>query len=107
MAIAIPRGTSDPVIDQMVSALTAYQADHPQAHIDLYRRNPVSVRLRIIDPGFAGKSKLERSEHVWKYFDALPDMVVGDISVVLLLSPEEMKTSFANVEFDDPAPSML
>ncbi len=107
MAINIPRGNSDEVIDKIVAALHAYETDHPQAQIDLYRQNSVSVRIRIIDPDFAGQGKPQRSTQAWQYLVDLPDEVQSDISTVLLLTPDEAKMSFANYEFDDPTPSKL
>ena len=107
MAINIPRGNSDEVIDKMIAALRTYEADHPRAQIDLYRQNSVSVRVRIIDPDFAGQGKPQRSKQAWRYLGDLPDEVQSDISTVLLLTPDETKKSFANFEFDDPVPSKL
>ena len=107
MAINIPRGTSDEVIEQIGTALHDYEAVHPQAQIDLYRQNPVSVRVRIIDPDFAGQGKPLRNQVAWRYLEPLPDDVQSDISTLLLLTPEETETSFANFEFDDPIPSNL
>ena len=63
--------------------------------------------MRIIDPEFAGRGKPQRSQHVWRYFDQLPDEVQGDLRTVLLITPDETKKSFANFEFDDPIPSKL
>ena len=105
MSINIPRGTSDDVIEQICAGLRAYEADHPQAKIDLYRQNAVSVRVRIIDPDFAGQDKSERIRRAWKYLDPVPEEVVGDISTFILLTPDEVARSFANFEFEDPVPS--
>lgn len=107
MAINIPRGESDSVIDSIIDALTRYEAEHPLARIDVYRQNSVSVRVRIIDPGFADLTKPERNEQVWTYLEQLSEDVQGDISTLLLLDPEETKKSFANFEFEDPVPSNL
>jgi stress-induced morphogen len=107
MSVSIPRGKSDAVIDRIIEALRAFETDHPGARIDLYRQNPVSVRVRIIDPDFAGRSKIERSKEVWKYLNSLPDEIQSDLSSLILLTPEEKKSSFANFEFDDPIPSSL
>ncbi len=105
MAISIPRGRSDTVIQQIISALEGYQTNNPHSKIDLYRQNTVSVRVRIIDPSFVGQGKSQRSSTVWKFLDPLPEEVIADISTLLLLTPEESKTSFANFEFEDPSPS--
>lgn len=107
MAINVPRGTSDGVIDKIIEVLRPYEKDHPRAQIDLYRQNSVSVRVRIIDPDFAGLGKPQRSQQTWKYLGTLPEEVQGDLSTVLLLTPDETKMSFANFEFDDPIPSKL
>src|SRR5690348_9075238 len=56
MAIRIPRGRSDAVIESIERALQSYQQDHPSAEIDIYRQSSVSVRVRVIDPDFAGMS---------------------------------------------------
>jgi hypothetical protein len=107
MAINIPRGKSDEVIEKIIDALRQYERDHPRAQIELYRQNSVSVRVRIIDPDFARLGKPQRSQLAWKYLGALPEEVHSDISTVLLLTPDETKMSFANFEFDDPIPSKL
>ncbi len=107
MAITIPRGKSDEVIDKIMAALRTYEADHPRAQIDLYRQDSVSVRVRIIDPDFAGQGKPQRSQQAWKYLGQLPEEEQSDISTVLLLTPDETKMSFANFEFNDPIPSKL
>ncbi|SFI88436.1 hypothetical protein [Planctomicrobium piriforme] len=107
MPINIPRGKTDEVIDQIIDALQKYAEQHPQAKIDLYRQNPVSVRVRIVDPEFSGQRKPERNHKVWTYLDQLPEEVQSDISTLLLLTPDEKSKSFANFEFDDPVPSQL
>jgi len=107
MPINIPRGEIDPILEEIVTVLRPYEVDHPRAKIDLYRQNSVSVRVRIIDPDFAGKSRPERSQAAWAYLDRLTDEAQGDLSRVLLLTPEETQSSFANLEFDDPVPSEL
>jgi len=107
MSINIPRGTSDAIIDRIIEALEAYEANHPNSRIDIYRQNSVSVRVKIIDPDFAGQSKIDRSKEAWKYLNSLPDEVQSDLGSLILLTPEETKMSFANLEFDDPVPSSL
>lgn len=90
-----------------MGALQAYQQDHPAAEIDIYRQNSVSIRIRIVDPTLAALSKVDRSRLVWKYFAALSEDLQSEISTLLLLTPEEIKLSFANFEFEDPIPSVL
>jgi stress-induced morphogen len=107
MAINIPRGKSDEVIEKFIEALGRYEIEHPLAQIDIYRQNSVSVRVRVIDPNFAGKTKVERSKEVWRYLDTLPEDTLSDLSTLILLAPEETKMSFSNFEFNDPIPSTL
>ncbi|MDW8244800.1 MAG: hypothetical protein RMJ88_16450 [Thermogemmata sp.] len=107
MAVRVRRGKADKAVKQLVQALEKYQQDHPKAKIDLYRHSRFSVRIRVIDPGFAKVNLGERSSRVWKYFDDLPDEVVSDITMLLLLTPKELKTSLGNVEFEHPTPLEL
>lgn len=105
MAITVPRGKQDEIIDQMIKVLEAHQADHPKARIELYRYNRFSARIRIIDADFADQTRAERSKAVWKYLGALDDEAQADISSLILLAPDETGISLMNLEFDDPTPS--
>jgi len=107
MATKITAKKPDVMLDLIALALRAYQADHPHAEVKAYRQNSVSVRLRIIDPDFLGSNRPQRSQIVWKYLDRLPDEAVADISTLLLLTPDEIENSFANMEFDKPVKSKL
>jgi hypothetical protein len=107
MPINIVRGASDPVIDEIIEALKNYEADHPGSQIDLYRQDPVSVRVRIIDSDLAGSNKIDRNKLVWGYLHRLSEEAQSDVSTLILLTPEETKMSFANFEFNDPVPSIL
>jgi stress-induced morphogen len=106
MSIAV-RGTGDSFTDQVLDALGNYESLHPGAEIEVYRRNSVSIRVRIVDPEFLGISRSERHEIVWRFLEKLPEEVQSQVSLLLLLTPEETKTSFANLEFDNPIPSSL
>jgi hypothetical protein len=105
MPVSIPRGESDAIIENIIDSLRAYEADHPNAQIDLYRQNKVSVRVRIIDPDLASQDRIERHKYVWRYLDSLDDESVSDITTLILLTPDETERSFANFEFEDPVPS--
>ena len=39
--------------------------------------------------------------------EKLPEEVQSDISMVVLLTPAETKRSLANLEFEDPSPSLI
>jgi hypothetical protein len=92
---------------QLGESLTPYAAAHPKAKIELKRYSDVSVRVRILDPDFRGKSRVEREEDVWPLWKSLPEDVVADISMLLLLTPEEKKESAASFSFDHPTPSPI
>ena len=52
--VKILRGASDDILEQVIAVLRNYEATHPDAVIDLYRQNSVSIRVRIVDPRFKG-----------------------------------------------------
>jgi stress-induced morphogen len=104
MASKSPR-QKDEVLKQVETVLEKYKADHPNAQTKAYRQNSVSVRVRIVDPEFAGTSKFHRHDAVWPYFEQLPEEIANEISMLLLLTPGERPKSLANREFDDPLPS--
>lgn len=106
MAIMI-RGDADDALDSVRESLEDFDRRHPHARIDIYRRNSISVRIRVVDPCFTGLRKSDRHALVWEQLKTLPDEVLGDISMLVLLSPDEVDGSFANLEFEDPAPSLI
>jgi hypothetical protein len=106
MAITI-RGSSDDTLLSIKTALQDYDEQHPDARIELYRQNSISVRIRVIDPAFVRMEKSDRHEKVWGHLEKLPEEVQSDISMVVLLTPEEAKMSLANLEFDDPSRSLI
>jgi stress-induced morphogen len=102
------RGQSDQDLQSIAEALEEYQENHAQAEIVLYRQNSVSVRVRIIDPSFTAVSRADRHDLVWDFLaEKLPEDVLTQITVLLLLSPQDSTMSFANFEFDHPIPSRL
>lgn len=102
------RGKSD-VMDRDVSmvqeALREYAASHPAADIRVQRQNSVSIRIRIIDLDFEGTDLVDRDTHLWNILDHLPERVRSQITMLLLLTPKEARTSFANMEFEHPVTS--
>jgi stress-induced morphogen len=107
MAVNVAQGVSDAALDQIAAVLTAYQVEHDRARVDVYRQNSVSVRIRIIDPDFHGLDKSQRHAAIWQLLEQLPEEVQADISMLVLLAPNEAATSLANLEFEDPVPSKL
>ncbi len=81
--------------DQRVQAILdtlrrEYLPSHPEAQIDAYRYNPASIRLRIIDPGFARKAMMDRDDPIWELLARhLPAETVAEIGLVVLLTPSD------------------
>jgi stress-induced morphogen len=107
MVVKLGTERPDEVLQRIAQALQGYDAAHPRAKIDVYRQNSVSVRIRIIASDFKGKSRAEREDDLWRLLDQLTEELIAEISLLLMLTPEEAKTSFANQEFENPIPSKL
>jgi len=84
-----------------------YRANHPKASIEAYRYNPASIRIRIIDPDFKRINRLDREELVDPILEKLPEDIRSEITLLLLLTPEEQQESMGSMEFDNPTPSLL
>jgi stress-induced morphogen len=97
----------DGQVQQILDLLTAYERLHPQAQIEGRRHNPVSIRLRIIDPDFQGMDRIARESAIWKLLHQLPEEVFVNITMLLLLTPEETTHSLASHEFEHPIPSRV
>ncbi len=94
-------------MQQVLDVLAAYTRRHAHAHIAVRRQNAVSLRIRIIDPDFQGMNRVEREPEVWQLLKTLPEDVFVDITMLLLLTPEEAEHSLANMDFDHPIPSRI
>lgn len=94
-------------VQQILDVLTEYERSHQQVQIEGRRHNPVSIRLRIIDPDFQGMGRIEREPEIWKLLSKLPEEVFVNITMLLLLTPEEAEHSLASQEFDHPIPSRV
>lgn len=101
------RGARDDVLQAVSDALVAYEREHPHAVIELYRRNSVSIHIRVIDPDFADLDRLGRHHRVWACFEPLSEEIQSEITILLLLTPDETRKSYANVEFENPVSSSL
>lgn len=79
--------------------------------VDAYRYNSASIRVRVVDPRFAGRSMEERDAMVEPYLDRLPEGIQADIMNLITVAPGELEGSIgdrlANLEFEDPSPSIL
>src|SRR5260370_32433551 len=78
---------------------------------DAYRYNSASIRVRVIDPRFEGKSDEERDAMVEPLLERLPEPTQSDIMNLLTVAPSELrnlsKKSLLILEFEDPSPSRL
>ena len=72
-----------------------------------YRQNSASIRVRVVDERFRGKSLIDRENMVEPLLATMPEETQIDITILLLLSPEEIGRSMMNIEFEDPVESML
>lgn len=79
--------------------------------VDAYRYNSASIRIRVIDPHFEGKSISQRDALVERLLKRLPEKTQADIVNLLSLAPSELngfnRLSLRNLEFEDPSPSKL
>jgi stress-induced morphogen len=108
MPVIIPRGpqpAEDAIFAAIVRELNRYAADHPRAVVEAYRHGEYAVRIRVTDPGFAGRSRTDRHNEVWRYFAPLTDEELGDIHILVCVTPEEKPRSIASIDFDDPLPA--
>ena len=99
--------TPDVQVKQILDVLAEYEHVHPNAQIEGRRHNPVAIRLRIIDPDFQGMDRIEREPAIWKLLSKLPEEVFVNITMLLLLTPEETEHSLASQEFDHAIPSRV
>lgn len=102
MAVEI-RGEPDDALVRVRDALSKYAAEHPGARVTIQRYGRRSIHLRVIDPGFAGVEPFDRHDVVWPYLNTLPDDVVGYVTKLLPLTPDEVADSWGNRAFDAAA----
>ena len=78
-------------------------------HADAYRYNSASIRVRVVDERFRGKSIEERDSMVEPYIHQLPEELQADIMRLLTLAPPNETYSFrdaySNQEFEEPEAS--
>jgi hypothetical protein len=98
----------DKFVQRILEVLrSTYGSKHAKAIIHVYRYNSASIRIRIIDPDLTGKDLVEREETVWPILQALPGEILSEITVLLLITPKERKSSFMSMDFDDRTASPL
>src|SRR5438552_1496173 len=100
--MARPNGPPKGKVKKILDVLEQYRQHHPRAKIDAYRKNAWDIRVRIIDPDFAGIDLKERFDMAYLVLDQLPEEVFTDIAQLVLVTPTETKTSGSNLEYEDP-----
>src|SRR5260370_23719907 len=99
----VTRGSRDQTVEKVRTILDEYERINPGAAATLYRQNSASIRVRIVDERFSGWSKGKRHDYAWTFIsERLTEDEIQEISMLLLLTPTELRTSFINTEFDDP-----
>jgi len=79
-------------------------------NVECYRYNSVSIRARVRDDQFRGKSQTERESLVEAILDELPEEIRQQLLLLLLLpasGPKSLTEKLLNVEFEHPQPSRL
>jgi len=78
---------------------------------DAYRYNSASIRVRVVDERFKGKTLEKRDAMVDRLLQTLPERLQAEILNLTMLYPGESEASLtarlANEEFEDPTPSQL
>ena len=81
--------------------------------VKAYQYNSASIRVRVTDPRFEGKTASERDAMVSPILAQLPEELERDILMLLMVTPKERQPdylnprSLVNLEFDDPGRSRL
>jgi stress-induced morphogen len=97
-----------PETARIVRLLKTHFPHHPTAYPPAaYRYNSASIRVRVVDDSFTGLALPDREEKVLPLFRKLPRETRSDITILLLLAPEEVEESWMNREFENPSPSPL
>ena len=102
------RGKETPETGRIVDLLRPTFPNHPPDYPPAaYRYNSASIRVRVVDEAFRGKSRPERDKMVATLLEQLPEETYSDVMILLLLTPEEVDGSLMNMEFENPAPSRI
>jgi hypothetical protein len=95
----------DNEVDSVAKVLGEFEQTHSAAKSYVYRYNPGSIRVKIVDSVFHGRSKGERHDYALRFLNRLPDDVMSQVSVLLCLAPGE--SSMMDLEFDSPTRTQL
>jgi hypothetical protein len=97
-----------PETDRIEEVLGRHFTQHPPGYPPTaYRYNSASIRVRVVDESFRGKSRSEREKMALPVVRTLPEETQEDVTILLLLAPEDLERSPMNLEFEAPSPSLL
>jgi stress-induced morphogen len=103
----VTRGTPDSSVQAILDALIEYESQFPGSDAAVYRQNSGAIRVRIIDNRFAGMPRSRRHDNVWEFLrQRVAEDVMTEVSALILLPTAELRSSLANLEFEDPLPSI-
>jgi hypothetical protein len=78
---------------------------------EAYRYNSASIRIRVIDDAFKGKSDREREQLLEPIIERLPEETQADIMLLLTMTEREIrafgKDYLINLEFENPSVSSV
>lgn len=97
-----PLPRTDRGLREFKVATEGYVRSSPRAQVTLVREDEFLIRLRIVDPAFHRLSNEQRIQRVWPYLENLPDDILNELSVLLLVSPKEAKSPFSRQGFEQP-----
>ena len=93
-------GVSDPMTEAFADQLRGYAASHPNAIVEVNRKSPVTIYVRILNPEFSGQNRVERHKEIWPLLRGLPDETLSELGMLILLTPEEKLTSQSSRNFE-------
>jgi stress-induced morphogen len=98
------RALSTPETRKIEKLLRKHFPEHPRRYPPAaYRYNPAAIRVRIVSPVFAGVNGGKRTDLVFPILEKnLPAETWEDVTLVVLLTPEEVKESYQNFRFEHP-----
>ena len=97
-----PSADVDDGVRHCVAVLERYVTDRPGACAEVYRHGRYSIRIRVVWDGFRRTPAGSRIIPFLDTVKALPDEVISDIALVVLVTPQELGRGHLNEEFDNP-----
>lgn len=97
-AVVLFRGKTDAALELIMSKMRDYVRQYPEARVEVYRSDAVSIRIRVIDPSFAATARQDR---VWTYLSTLPEDVQSEISSLTTVTPAEKNSSPSSFKFEN------